>query len=142
MRRIFKEYSAAKEIQLFLQAEFEEKEKELKKLKEKIKEREKEWEETTDKEQKQKLEEEIKKRKTEYERLSQLYYAELTEKEEKMAKEIKKEITRTIKEMGQEEGYCLILDEDAAGIIYGGMEFNLTDKVLQKLNEAREEEEE
>lgn len=143
INKVFEEYSFAKQAKLILQTELEEKEKDLGKLKIEI---EKQKEDLITKNiflnenAKQSLKNEIEQKTKDYEKITQGYYAEISQKEEKFVKQIKEEIALVIKKIGEQENYDLIFNKDEIKILYAGQKIDLTDKIIQVLNQQKEQE--
>ncbi|MFH1612321.1 MAG: OmpH family outer membrane protein [bacterium] len=144
MSRIFEEYSSAKQAKLILQSELEEKEKDLEKLKKEIEKQKEDFATKKiflDEKAEQSFKNEIEQKTKNYEKIAQGYYAEISQKEEKFVKQIKEEIALVIKKIGEQEEYGLIFNKDETKILYAGPKIDLTDKIIQILNQQEEQKE-
>jgi outer membrane protein len=58
-------------------------------------------------------------------------------KEGELTGEIIKEIRAVVRQIGQEEGYTLILEGAEGQILYSTKDIDLTETVIKKFNESR-----
>jgi outer membrane protein len=89
-------------------------------------------------EKKKELEAKFLQKKTEYQQFVQQIYGregDLFKKNEKFSGPIIKKIKKTIQEVAAQEGYDMVLDRAAGAVVYWKQENDLTDKVLDKLNQ-------
>ncbi len=89
-------------------------------------------------EQKQAKQEAIMKKEKEASDLKRKYFGpegELFKKRESLMSPIQDEIYNTVKEISEQRGYSLVLDRasEAAGIIFGSPNIDISNEVLQKL---------
>lgn len=73
-----------------------------------------------------------------YQRMVQDFQDEVKKKQDEFMQEIINDIRVTVSEIGQEEGYSAIFEKFSAGLIYFVEEGDLTDKVIERFNEASE----
>ncbi len=138
--RIFEEYSAAKEAQAKYQKEIEE-------LNRQVTEREERIQALADTIEANKYlfsEERLRQKRKELEKLQQEYLkfrqdAELqaARRNDELTRPIIEAIEQATKEVAEKENFDLILDSGGVIVIYSKPELDLTDKVLQKLEEMR-----
>jgi len=91
------------------------------------------------KEAKEKLKKEIKRKMGEYEQFVNNIFGrggKAFKKNEEYTKPILKKIKETLKVMRKEEGFDFIFDTVAGGIVEADPKYNLTKKVLDKINAA------
>jgi outer membrane protein len=110
----------------------QEKEKEIKKLNEEL---EKQSAVLTPESKKIK-EEQLNKLYRDYQRTAKDFQEEIQKKEEELRMEILKELREIVNKIGKEEGYSIIFETGASGILYYQKEFDLTEKIIKKYNEA------
>jgi len=71
-----------------------------------------------------------------YKRMVQDSQDEVKTKQDEFMQEIINDIRMTVSEIGQEEGYTAIFEKFAAGLVYFVEEADITDKVIERFNEA------
>ncbi len=108
-----------------------EKEKELKNLDEELK---KQSSVLTPKSIKSKKEQLAKLYKN-YQRMIKDFNEEILKKQEELGQEIRKDLIEIINKIGEEEGYTIIFERGASGILYSQKEFDITEKVITRYNE-------
>lgn len=89
-------------------------------------------------EKKKELESKLLKKKTEYEQFVQKIYGrqgDLFKKNEEFSKPIIEKIKKTIQEVSSQEGYDMVFDRAAGAVIYWKKDNDLTQKVLDVLNQ-------
>jgi len=90
-----------------------------------------------DEEAKKRRLEDIKDKRKELNRLKEDYREELQKKDIELTQKILKELEGIIKEIGTRDGYSIILEKTASGIIFGGDEVNLTQKIIKAYDNSR-----
>ena len=71
-----------------------------------------------------------------YQRMVQDSQDEVKKKQDELMQAIINDIRVTVSEIGQEEGYTAIFEKFSAGLVYFVENADLTDKVLERFNEA------
>ena len=64
------------------------------------------------------------------------YEAEFKTLEQEQINQFQKELFKVVDEIGKTEGYLLILDKGASGTVYAPSTIDISDRIIQKLNEA------
>jgi outer membrane protein len=82
-------------------------------------------------------EEEMERLLRDYQRLVADSQNEVKKKEGELTGEIIKEIRAVVRQIGQEEGYTLILEGAEGQILYSTKDIDLTETVIKKFNESR-----
>lgn len=67
----------------------------------------------------------------EFQRFTKDIQEELQQKDADFTKQILEELFKVIKEVGEKEGYTLILEQSESSILYADEKANLTDKVIK-----------
>jgi len=67
----------------------------------------------------------------EFQRFTKDIQEELQQKDNDFTKQILEELFKVIKEVGEKEGYTLILEQSESSILYADEKVNLTDKVIK-----------
>ena len=67
----------------------------------------------------------------EFQRFTKDIQEELQQKDNEFTKQILEELFKVIKEVGEKEGYTLILEQSESSILYADEKVNLTDKVIK-----------
>ena len=67
----------------------------------------------------------------EFQRFTKDIQEELQQKDADFTKQILEELFKVIKEVGEKEGYTLILEQSESSILYADEKVNLTDKVIK-----------
>lgn len=85
----------------------------------------------------------LKEKREDFERLKRDFQRMIKDSEEEVEKKradfmdrIIKALGETIKKLGEEEGFTVILEKNEAGIIYAPEKLNLTGNVIKRYNEA------
>ena len=81
--------------------------------------------------------EEIQQNEKELTRLRDDFRDELQKKDFELTQKILKELEGVIKEIGTREGYSLIVEKTESGIIYGGDDVNITQKVITAYDKTK-----
>ena len=131
--RVFDEYQKTKDQDRALEDKQNRKQAEREKMVDEVKKLKEEMELLSEKgrEDKQVVYEEKLKKLQDFDRAAG---DELRRERDLMGREIFKEITAAIKDLGQKEGFTVVLDERAA--IYSDKEVDLTDRILDSLNKS------
>jgi outer membrane protein len=66
---------------------------------------------------------------------------EIEKKRQDFMEKILRQLRETAQQIGKEEGYTIIFEKVASGIIYIPEEFDLTDKLIKRFNEISKEKE-
>lgn len=137
---VFAQYSAAKEAQQAYEKEMEQlnkdvtaKEEEIKALADTLEARKYLFSEERLKEKQLELE----KRQQDYLKFRQEAEAKAAKRNDELSQPIVQAITAAAKTTAEKESFDLVLDSAAGIVIYSKPEFDLTDKVLQTLEEAK-----
>lgn len=64
--------------------------------------------------------------------LQKKYRDQLKQEEAKLLKEFQKDIVQLVKEIGQKEGYLMIMEK--VGVLYAPQSIDITDKLIKKYN--------
>jgi len=64
---------------------------------------------------------------------------DIKKKEQSFSNEIIKEIVEVVKKLGEEQGYTLILEKNFSSVIYGAQNIDLTNAVLQRYNQLKQQ---
>lgn len=67
----------------------------------------------------------------EFQRFTKDVQEELQQKDNEFTKQILEELFKVIKEVGEKEGYTMILEQSESSILYADEKVNLTDKVIK-----------
>lgn len=67
----------------------------------------------------------------EFQRFTKDIQEELQQKDADFTKQILEELFKVIKEVGEKEGYTLVLEQSESSILYADEKVNLTDKVIK-----------
>ena len=67
----------------------------------------------------------------EFQRFTKDIQEELQQKDNDFTKQILEELFKVIKEVGEKEGYTLVLEQSESSILYADEKINLTDKVIK-----------
>ncbi|MHB1398943.1 MAG: OmpH/Skp family outer membrane protein [Trichloromonadaceae bacterium] len=67
----------------------------------------------------------------EFQRFTKDIQEELQQKDNEFTKQILEELFKVIKDVGEKEGYTLILEQSESSILYADEKVNLTDKVIK-----------
>lgn len=137
VQEVLEKYAVAQNVKKSLEADLEKKKAILQKLGEQIMSMKKELESKNmvlTKTAKTQKEKEIAKKEAEYNQILESSYAEMSEKEKAALKDLEIEIIELMNKMGKEEGYSFILNKTIGGILYADSTFDLTAKVIEKLN--------
>jgi outer membrane protein len=85
----------------------------------------------------------LKGKRDDFEKLKKEFQRMIKDSEEEVEKKradymdrIIKELGQTIRKIGEEEGYAVIFEKNEAGMIYSSEKMDLTDKIINKYNEA------
>ncbi len=70
----------------------------------------------------------------EFQRFTKDIQEELQQKDADFTKQILEELFKVIKEVGEKEGYTLILEQSESSILYADEKVNLTDKVIKSFD--------
>ncbi|MFP4472849.1 MAG: OmpH family outer membrane protein [Candidatus Omnitrophota bacterium] len=132
LSRIFDNYEKTKAYDDVLEKQHASYEEELNKRVEAIQEKQARLAVLTD-EEKAKLQQEIDEQTTALRQWDEDQRSELMKKRDERIREILLEVEQIVSDYAQQEGYDLILNDRV--LIYGADGFDITDKVLQKLNE-------
>jgi len=81
--------------------------------------------------------EEIQQNEKELTRLRDDFREELQKKDFELTQKILKELEGVIKVIGDKEGYSLIIEKTESGIIYGGDDVNITQKVITAYDNSK-----
>jgi outer membrane protein len=140
MRTIFDQYSAKKEAEAVFEREMEDLNREVTAKEERIKA----LADSIESMRYVASEERIRAKQRTLETLQQGYVQFMQEAErtaaqrnEELTRPIEEAILQAAEEIGQRENFDLILDAGAGIVVYSKPEFDLTDQVLQKLEELR-----
>lgn len=90
-------------------------------------------------EAKKSREEDIERLIRDYQRVVSDSQAEVKKKEGELTNEILKEIRGVIEQIGQEEGYSLILEQAEGLVLFSNKANNITEKVMKRYNESKKE---
>lgn len=63
------------------------------------------------------------------------FQEEVRKKDSELTQEIQKDLIDIVNKFGKDEGYTIIFERGASGMIYSQKELDLTDKVIKKYNE-------
>ena len=72
-----------------------------------------------------------------YQRIAMSAKKEISKKESEITEPLIKKIRDIIEEIGKEKGYSVILEKNYSSVLYGSPENDLTDQVIQELNELK-----
>lgn len=81
-------------------------------------------------------EEELSRLYKDYQRMAKDFNEEIQKKEEELRMEILNDLREIVNKIGKEEGYTVIFETGTSGILYYQKEFDLTEKIIKKYNEA------
>jgi len=81
-----------------------------------------------------KLETDFRKQLEEFTELGKKHQQELGEKEMKATQEILGRLRSIVQDMGRTEGYSLVLEQNASGLVYASSYTDLTERLIQKYN--------
>lgn len=73
----------------------------------------------------------IEKRKLELKHKAEDLQAELQKKDNELTSRIFKDIAEVIQEIGEREGYTVILENSSSGVLYGAKSIDMTDEVIR-----------
>lgn len=81
-----------------------------------------------------KLEMDFRKQLEEFTELGKKHQQELGEKEMKATQEILNRLKSIVQDMGRTDGYNLVLEQNASGLVYAAAYTDLTERLIQKYN--------
>ncbi len=71
-----------------------------------------------------------------YQRMRKDFQEEIQKKEAEFTQEIQKDLIEIVNKIGKEEGYAIIFERGAGGILYSQKELDITEKVIARYNEV------
>lgn len=66
--------------------------------------------------------------------LNNKYTADFKQHEERLVRDIQKEVLEIVKEMGKKEGFLVIFEKRGAGVLYSPDTIDISDRLIQRYN--------
>ncbi len=80
-------------------------------------------------------ERELKIKKLDFDDLETKYKSDFSTYNQTLVNQFKKDVLAVVEQIGKKEGYTLVLEKSSGGVVYAPSTIDLTDQVIQQLNE-------
>lgn len=142
LQKVLDESNEGKRVKGIINKEIEEKSKEAEKLRAELQNLQEDYKKSVHllkDEARREKENLIQDKEKDLRRFISDFREDIKKKEQSYSNEIIKEIVGVVKQLGEEQGYLLILEKNFSSIIYGASNIDLTNVILQKYNQSKQQ---